>query len=219
MIKRLSLLRRRRDLSREQFNAYWGGPHAKLALEIPELAKYDQNRVARVLVERAGGSEGHFQVDGVVELYFADEAAMARAGASDVIRSRLPKDEHNLMHGITLTLTETEGEAVQDDALAKMMLVASVGGDSQIAEFRSEVRRLVSKIPHLQHVLFDWIGHVYWRPDLWHEPVVPDVVVSLRLSNDEAVLSAAAEAVREALPSTAAVGRASLVQVNEVHIL
>src|SRR4051812_46215206 len=99
--KRCCLLRRRRDLSFETFREYWAGPHAAIARTMPGIARYTQNRVAEQLWERHTGSMA-FECDGIVELEFRDEKAMAEANASDEARRLLPEDELRFLDAITL---------------------------------------------------------------------------------------------------------------------
>ena len=101
LAKRCCLLRRRRDLSVAAFRDHWAGPHAAIARTLPGIARYTQNRVAKQLWERHAVAPA-FGCDGIVELEFRDEKAMAEANASDAARRFLPEDELRFLDAITL---------------------------------------------------------------------------------------------------------------------
>lgn len=69
LIKRMSLLRRRPDISADKFRQEWFGFHAEAVSKFPTVAGYTQNFV---LDRQAGGSTEYeaLPVDGVVELWF-----------------------------------------------------------------------------------------------------------------------------------------------------
>lgn len=96
--KRCSLLRRRLGTTFQQFSEHWAGPHAAIALKMPGISRYTQNRVSEVLWQ-TGDS---FACDGVVELEFTDAGAMAKAGEGDAVRTLLPQDEERFLDAITL---------------------------------------------------------------------------------------------------------------------
>jgi len=79
MIKRVSLLVRKPELSRAEFARHWREVHAPLARRVPGLIRYTQN-----LVLEAGDRHPHLPatdtpVDGIAETYYADRASMERA--------------------------------------------------------------------------------------------------------------------------------------------
>ncbi|MBG6238444.1 uncharacterized protein (TIGR02118 family) [Mycetocola sp. CAN_C7] len=61
--KRIALLRRRADITLEQFDAHWAGPHAPLIQRLPGLRRYVQNHRVAAADET---------IDGVVEVWFDD---------------------------------------------------------------------------------------------------------------------------------------------------
>lgn len=71
-VKRIGLLKRRPDMSVEDFQRHWLDLHAALCLKLPGLEKYAVNLVLRDASEPLG-------FDGFSELWFKDEAAMAAA--------------------------------------------------------------------------------------------------------------------------------------------
>jgi len=83
MIKRVSLVRRRPDLSHDEFVAYWLGPHAEIAREMPGAIAYIVN-IARD-PEVAGW-------DGFAEVWFESLEAAEAAFASEPFASRIRAD-------------------------------------------------------------------------------------------------------------------------------
>jgi uncharacterized protein (TIGR02118 family) len=81
MIKSLSLLTRRPELSHAQFIKHWGEIHAPLAHAVPGVRRYVQNHIQGERT-RADIATTEVAVDGVAELWYDDRAAMERANAS-----------------------------------------------------------------------------------------------------------------------------------------
>lgn len=97
MIKRITIFARRDDLDRHAFSAHWKGPHRAIAAGMPNILGYRQNHGLDAWTIAGDG----FAVDGMAELWFADDAAMAAALASPAAVA-LPADELNFMRAITL---------------------------------------------------------------------------------------------------------------------
>lgn len=72
MLKVMVFLRKRDDVSREEFRAHWRGPHGAIALRMPGLRNYIQNHAT------ADGGPW----DGVAEMWFDDQAALGAAFTS-----------------------------------------------------------------------------------------------------------------------------------------
>jgi uncharacterized protein (TIGR02118 family) len=75
MIKVMSLMKRRNDMSFADFRQWILEDHVAFARKLPGMRKYTSN------VLRAENADAPF--DGVSEMYFDDEAAMAAAFATD----------------------------------------------------------------------------------------------------------------------------------------
>jgi uncharacterized protein (TIGR02118 family) len=69
MTKRVGFVKRRPDLSQEQFQRHWLTVHADLCKQLPNLRRYSVN-----LVDKARFP--HFDYDGFSELWFDDESAL-----------------------------------------------------------------------------------------------------------------------------------------------
>lgn len=97
MTKSIALLRRRADLSRQQFIDYYERRHAPLILSLlPGIVEYRRNFA---LFDGAYVNPGAapFDFDVVTELWFADyDAAMAVAVLPDVA-ARIAADEANFL--------------------------------------------------------------------------------------------------------------------------
>lgn len=83
MIKRVSLVRKRPDLSREEFVAYWLGPHADIAREMPGALGYVVNVADDP--ELAGW-------DGFAEVWFESREAAEAAFLTEPFVSRIRAD-------------------------------------------------------------------------------------------------------------------------------
>jgi len=70
--KRLGLVRKRADMTHEQFKAHWLGTHAALCVKLPGLRRYSVNLVDSA---RFPG----FGYDGFSELWFDDEPSLKAA--------------------------------------------------------------------------------------------------------------------------------------------
>jgi uncharacterized protein (TIGR02118 family) len=78
MIKRISILIRRQQDDREAFRKHWHGMHGALVAKLPAIGRYIQNHVIDEFSTAASGSAS-YEIDGFVELYFSDDAAMRGA--------------------------------------------------------------------------------------------------------------------------------------------
>ena len=81
MIKTLSLLTRKLELTREQFMRHWVDIHAPLAHAVPGLRRYVQNDIVAEPT-RPDIPTTDVAVDGIAELWFDDQEARTRANAS-----------------------------------------------------------------------------------------------------------------------------------------
>jgi uncharacterized protein (TIGR02118 family) len=82
-LKRMSILRRRADVSQEQFAHEWRAVHGPMVKRMPGILGYRQN-----LIRAREAPKGHvvddkaWPVDGIVELWFEDTAAIDSAFSS-----------------------------------------------------------------------------------------------------------------------------------------
>jgi len=81
MIKSISLLTRRPELTHEEFVRHWIEIHAPLAHAVPGMRRYVQNHILETRT-RLDIPETIVDVDGIAETWFDDREAMDRANAS-----------------------------------------------------------------------------------------------------------------------------------------
>ena len=129
MFKRMSVLVRRDDHSRETFSTLWER-HAKPVSQLPDVRGYIQNHV-----EEAFGAASPIRVDGFVELLWDRPEDMAVAFASEAARPMVEDEPGFLGHGSGYALSSAE---LRFDAAASKLIVAVVGdGDSVERELGS----------------------------------------------------------------------------------
>ncbi len=78
-LKRMSILRKRPDVSSEDFQNEWFRLHSVLVKRLPGVEGYRQNLV----LDGPRDADGHFLVDGMVELWLPDQAAIEADFRSD----------------------------------------------------------------------------------------------------------------------------------------
>lgn len=97
MPKRITYLEKRDGLTREAFRAHWSTTHAEIARGLPGVTDYRQNHL---LESVPGLGAGLYRVDGIVELWFADDNVV-RAGFESAVADRLIVDEQQFLSGLT----------------------------------------------------------------------------------------------------------------------
>jgi uncharacterized protein (TIGR02118 family) len=90
MIKVVGLLTRRPEFTHEQFVRHWLEIHGPLALAVPGIRRYVQSHIVGTHT-RPDIPETDVEIDGIAELWYDDEAALARAAASPEMK-RLTDD-------------------------------------------------------------------------------------------------------------------------------
>lgn len=93
MVKTVTLLNRRVDLTPEQFHSYWRDVHGPLVLAIPGVRRYVQCRPFTV-------TDAAPSYDGIAEVWYDDVESMQRAFSSPEY-ARLLADEINFMGSAT----------------------------------------------------------------------------------------------------------------------
>lgn len=90
MIKRVSLVRRREGMTKEDFFAHWTGPHADIVRQLPGVLGL---RFGKVESWNPDGAAW----DGVGEVWFANAEAAARAFATEPYASQLVEDREKFL--------------------------------------------------------------------------------------------------------------------------
>ncbi len=80
MIKVIGLLTRKPELTHEQFVKHWLEIHGPLAHAVPGVRRYVQSHIIGTRT-RPDIPETDVEIDGIAELWYDDEAALARAAA------------------------------------------------------------------------------------------------------------------------------------------
>jgi uncharacterized protein (TIGR02118 family) len=99
MIKRVSLVRRKPDLTAEQFWAHYTGPHAAIVQRMPGLR--------RLVLSRAVGDQVT-EWDAVGELWFDDTAAAKRAFEDEQILAELRADRSLFLGASEVVIVEEQ---------------------------------------------------------------------------------------------------------------
>jgi uncharacterized protein (TIGR02118 family) len=86
MIKTVSLLMRKEGWSHEDFNKHWRDIHGPLAHACPGVARYTQTEIKSSSFRTDGVAGLDVAVDGIAELWFADQAALDLFNASPATR-------------------------------------------------------------------------------------------------------------------------------------
>ena len=76
LIKRMSTLRRRDDVTAEQFRHEWFDVHSILVKRLPQVKGYTQNLISQRSHRRTPVSRDELPIDGIVELWFEDVASL-----------------------------------------------------------------------------------------------------------------------------------------------
>jgi uncharacterized protein (TIGR02118 family) len=86
VIKSLSLLTRKSEMSKEEFRRVWVGEHAPLVHAVPQVRKY----ILSFILEEPSRPDVPTQamnVDAVAELWYDDMAALKAAAASPAMKA------------------------------------------------------------------------------------------------------------------------------------
>jgi uncharacterized protein (TIGR02118 family) len=97
MIKRVSLVRRRRGMAREAFVRHWLGPHAEIARQVPGIRGYV------ILLAEDPEACGY---DGVAITWFDTREEAETGFRAPVVADRLAADRPEFLEDVTVFLTE-----------------------------------------------------------------------------------------------------------------
>ncbi len=90
MIKRVSLVRRRGGMSKEEFFSHWTGAHAEIVRQLPGILGLRFGKVQNWMPEADAW-------DGVGEIWFATTEDAARAFATEPFASQLAEDRKKFL--------------------------------------------------------------------------------------------------------------------------
>lgn len=112
MIKRISLLQRKPELTHEEFVNHWFKIHGALARKVPGVRRYMQNHI-REISSRADIPDLDMEIDGIAELWWDDADAMKVSIATPEAQAMFA--DGALIIGRIKTFVIAE-EAIIDDA-------------------------------------------------------------------------------------------------------
>lgn len=195
MIAAISLIRRRPDISLEQFRRHWRHPHGTMTAELPATRRYVQHHPIE-----APGTNAYARglgIDGIPELWFDDIEARTIAYTSPRI-AECNVDSENFIGAVTRLVTEPRVvlEAPEDDSLARVLLLA-VGVPDHVWSERQEARimRLSGLVGCTSHRLIEQAAAPNSKIP---EMVLPVAGIAEVAFGDEAALLAALPGLVEA---------------------
>jgi uncharacterized protein (TIGR02118 family) len=106
MIKTVSLLVRKECSSHEDFVRHWRDIHGPLAYACPGVARYTQTEVKSSSFRSDGVAALDVAVDGIAELWFADQAALDQFNAAPATRRLLEDGTKFIGRQISFTTEE-----------------------------------------------------------------------------------------------------------------
>lgn len=147
MINAITLLKRRPDLSVEEFRDYWRNQHADVIARLPGVQRYVQSHPL----------DDQALYDGVAELWASDSQAFREIGGSEAYVA-VQADEENFLDNKANVLVLTDEQAVIDgdagDAAIKCIRFFNRNPDMAVDEFQTYWRErhapLVSALPSLR---------------------------------------------------------------------
>lgn len=105
MIIRMGLIRKKENLSFEEFSRYWVEVHGPIASNIPGLHKYNQNHVIDSEQRGIDYQRTPFVVDGFSQLWFDDQSSM-RSNIGPYMTNILASDEAHFIDDLKLIVVE-----------------------------------------------------------------------------------------------------------------
>ena len=107
MIKAIVLIKRRPEMSVEEFQRYWREEHPKVVTKLPGIRRYVQSHVTSSAYQ--GGREPAY--DGLAEVWFDDWEALRASGQGPAWQAVLA-DESKFINPAGRTLLVTEEHVI-----------------------------------------------------------------------------------------------------------
>jgi hypothetical protein len=99
-VRCLVLLKKRPEMTQEEFNDYWLRVHGEIAKDYPHVIRYSQLHLLNVRSDTSPGGSGiDFGVDGIVDFLFEEGHGLFDLEDSPVGRIGM-EDAHNFLHAI-----------------------------------------------------------------------------------------------------------------------
>lgn len=149
MIVRMGILRKKENLSLDEFRKYWIENHGPLASKIPGLIKYTQNHVVNSSQMGIDYDRGNIIVDGFSQLWFEDEQDMELMLTSE-IGNLLSNDEEKFIDDLKIIVAKQNVVKTRskEKSLIKRMSILKRRSDIDFATFQYEWNKV-----HAEHVL------------------------------------------------------------------
>ncbi|MEQ8399330.1 EthD family reductase [Thalassobaculum sp.] len=184
MITRMGLLRKRDDMSTDEFRRHWRESHGPLAAQLSGLRRYHQNHVVDREQRAISYTRGGLDFDGFSELWFDDLPSMSAAFAGEHVK-RLGEDESQFIGDLKL-ITAIQHVVVPTPSgtpLLKRMSTLKRRPDVSPEDFKREwfdvhsflVRRLPQVKGYTQNLIFDR-SHGRGRPATYGELPIDGIV-------------------------------------------
>lgn len=172
MLKRMTLLAKRENLTTTAFREHWSGNHSQLALSLPGVCKYTQNRSEETLMTHP--ESGAFRADGIVELFFTDPESMKNAQASETGAVEIPNDELLFLKGWSLSIVDTDDP---HDHVGTKVMVPITFSNADATKSHLEELATAARSAAATQVSFNTVTSSHSRPRLWSEPVTPTIIM------------------------------------------
>ena len=214
MIKRTSILVRRPQDDRATFTRHWSGTHGGLVAALPDISRYTQNHVLEEYPLHLDGVAG-YDIDGVVELYFASRDALRTAFTGDRVKP-IWDDEPNFLEHSTAYAIVGDREPHPQQCQSKLIVVAagSPAGIDWLAE-------TLNNLPDFPQVDRNDVADVIPRATMARGPQPADSFLHLRFPTTDAAHAAAERLVSQHLSDARSHGldRLAVTRVLEHRII
>lgn len=139
MINAINLLKRRQDLSGEEFQQYWRSRHADVIAKLPGVERYVQSHPLLDIYEAADPP-----YDGIAELWANDSQAFRVIGGSEAYAA-VQADEENFLDRGAIVLVLTDEYVIKDGSVGehgvKCIRLFKRRADMAVEEFQSHWRQ------------------------------------------------------------------------------
>lgn len=175
MIKRVTLLRRREDLTEQAFRAHWAEPHAAIARGFEGLLRYNQNRIDAVCWQTG---PVRFEVGGIVKLWFKSPDAVERNAVSGTMEA-LIEDEPRFLSGLTALAAGESWISQSASCGIKYMILAQAADPERLLAAVERARPEGGADCASPCVYLDRLAPSFTREALWSEPQPPDAAITV----------------------------------------
>lgn len=179
MIKRISILIRRPQDTREAFSAHWHQKHGAMVAQLPGIGRYIQNHILEEFCVQG------YDMDGFVELFFPDDAAMRGAFAGPKAQSMWDDEPNFLGHS---TAYKIAGDWQRDTVVTDAKLIVVAAGDP--AGIDSLVNDLTGEPTGAHDIERNDVVEVIPRTTMARGPQPANVFLQLRFADVDAARSA-----------------------------